>query len=53
MESSCMLECVAENNPKIMKNFGRSIDGTDCYLFDENLAGKCVSGECMVSQRMS
>eukprot|EP00795_Rhopilema_esculentum_P010253 gene10253-18947_t len=47
MESSCMLECVAENNRKILKNFGRSIDGTDCYLFDENLAGKCVAGECM------
>ena len=49
LEASCNLQCIAENDAEISKDFGPAPDGTDCYLFSVNLPGRCVAGECIVS----
>lgn len=48
LEASCDLKCMSTKNNLVTKLFGHAVDGTECTV--SNIPGRCVRGECNVSQ---
>ena len=52
LQASCNLKCIAKNDAEIAEDFGPALDGTECFMFNLNLPGRCVAGKCIVSCKL-